>query len=495
MMRAFEILDQVLARRAVALFLVACVAFGYSAAYFSHPLFPGFDESGPARGWLTWTDQNRYLVESLAIVQLRLDAASYFYPIGYPLLGAVFVKWMPNNPFFVPDLVFIVAASMVWWQLARRWLNPTVALVTGLVFVFTHSWLVKQTMVVPWNTIPTLFTLLAGIEIVLERSDQRAVRWLAFLGAVTYIIRPIDAVAFTPLLIFATLRLPTWRARLISGATGLAIVGAAVIAIGCFNLWLVGQWQTVYELVSTRTIGFFSYPTSYKLFWLLVDGRPLLGEVDAALFFRYPWLFLGIPAVFSLIRKEGPAGIAVFAAMALNALLYLNYNDLLPSDIYRFTLIHYLTWIFPLLFLLVVAACRDVGVNRWIQFGFALSIVLVVVCIGLRLEPERLETPAAGGRSYSLPETRPLLVEFPGVSMESIALLRVDERVLVEYSEYLVPYVPSDLKLLLGTKTQGSALNIAAGSQLATPPLFSRYGWRWSLVKERLNVFAERKNY
>ena len=431
----------------------------------------------------------------LAIAELRLDSASYFYPVGYPLLGAVFAKWMPNNPFFVPDLVFIVAASMVWWKLAQRWLNPTVALVTGLVFVFTHSWLVMQTLVVPWNTIPTLFTLLAGIEMVLARSDERAVRWLALLGVFTYIIRPIDAVAFAPLLVFATLRLPTWRARLINGALGLAIVGSAVIAIGCFNLWRVGQWQTVYELVSTQTIGFFSYPVSYKLFWLFIDGRPLFGEVDAALLFRYPWLFLGIPAVFYLIRKEGSAGTAVLGAVVVNALLYLNYNDLLPSDIYRFTLIHYLAWIFPLLFLLVVAACRHVGANRWVQFGFAVSLLLVVGGIGLRLEPEIIETTAAGGTSHSLPKTRPLLIEFPGVSMESIAQLRVDGRVLVEYSEYLVPYVPSDLRLFLGTKTQGATLDIVAGSQLAPPPVFSRYRWRWSPVTERLNVFAERKNY
>jgi hypothetical protein len=476
------------------LVLLACVAVGYSVAYFWHPLFPGFGASDPARGWLTWTDQSRYLVESRAIARLQLDATSYFYPWGYPLLGAIFVKWMPSNPFFIPDLIFILAATHVWWRLANRWLNPTAALTVAAVFLFTHSWMVRQTMVVPWNTIPTQFSLLAGIGIVLGKPDARAVWWLAILTAFTYFVRPIDAVAFAPLLVFATLRLSTWRARIRSGLAGLGIVASAVLAVGCFNLWLLGQWRTAYEIVSTQAVGFFSYPVSYKIFWLFVDGQPLFNETDLALLFRYPWLFLGIPALLFLVKQERWAGIAVLSVISLNGLLYVNYNDLLPSDIYRFMLIHYLAWIFPLVFLLAAAACLRARRCRWAQVGLGLAVGAVVLCVGLRLEPGKLETFATGIGVYALPTTRPLLIEFPGASMESIAELRIDGRPLVEYSEYVAPYVPSDLKLLLGTKTHGSNIGVAPGARL-TAPLVSEYRWRWKPMRERLNIFAERKNY
>ena len=279
--------------------------------------------------------------------------------------------------------------------------NP--GLGTGIVFVLTHSWLLSQTMIVPWNTIATQFTLLAGIAIVIEIVDAAAVLHLAILAGVTYIIRPIDAVAFAPLLVFATMRLPSWRLRIGRGLVGLAIIGAAVGGIGGLNLLLLGQWRTAYEIVSTETIGFFSYPVSYKLYWLLVDGGPLFGETDAALVFRYPWLFLSVPGLIFLVQQEKAAGAAVVAAIGINVALYLNYNDLLPSDIYRFTLIHYLAWTFPLVFLLVVAACWRIWTSRWMQFGFGVSLALLVVSIGLRLEPVNSKLTLAPGDSFALP--------------------------------------------------------------------------------------------
>jgi len=221
-------MNRALLTRGAGVVLLICLAACYATAYFNPSLFPGFEANGPARGWLTWTDQSRYLTESTAISRLQLNAASYFYPIGYPLLGAAFVKWLPNNAFFVPNTILIIGAACVWWRLALRWLNPILALGTGIVFVLTHSWLVSQTMIVPWNTIATQFTLLAGIAIVIGIVDSAAVLYLAILAAVSYIIRPIDAVAFAPLLVFATMRLPSWRLRIGRGLAGLVLIGLAV---------------------------------------------------------------------------------------------------------------------------------------------------------------------------------------------------------------------------------------------------------------------------
>ena len=79
--------------------------------------------------------------------------------------------------------------------------------------------------------------------------------------------------------------------------------------------------------------------------------------------------------------------------------------------------------------------------------------------------------------------------------MARIAEVRLDGRTLVEYSEYLVPYVPSDLRLLLGTNTQGAVLTLSSGGESQAVPRLSDYRWSWRPEMERLNFSDERTIY
>lgn len=476
-----ETLNRWLVHRQARVILLVFVALCYVFAYRTHPLYPGSGAGATSRGWWTWTDQQRYLEEAGAIAHGRLNPTSYHYPIGYPALGSLLVRLSPAHPFFVPDLMLILVFAAIGWQLARRWLAPIEALGATLLFVITHRNLIGLTMVVPWNTILTQTSLIAGVWVVLTKKDALGVLWLSLLAAVTVLARPIDALAFAPMLVFATWRIPAWRRRLVWGLAGASLIAVTVGATIVLNFAIFGHARTPYDEVSLRSIGFFGYPISYKLYWLLVDGRPLFGETEPGLLLRFPWLMLGIPGVLFFIEKERSAGVAVVLAIALNGGLYLNYNDLLPSDIYRFTLIHYLTWFFPLLFWWVIAACRNMMRSSWVQVGFGLAAVSFVVCLGLRMEPQRFERAEGNRPVYKLPSARPLLVRLPGVPMEKVAELRLDGKPLVEYSQYLAPYVPSDLQLLLGRHATGSALEVPGD----VPVEVSRFRWHWSLDRAR----------
>ena len=475
-------LNHWLERRIVRWMMLAVVASIYAVSYRSHPLFPGHGDGALQRGWWTWTDQQRYLEEANAISAGQLNRTNYHYPVGYPALGSIFVRWMPVHPFFVPNLVLVLIAASMWWRLARRWLSAVEALIAGSVFVLFHGSLLGVTLVVPWNTIATQATVLTGIWVLLAGSGGRAVLGLAALTALTFFVRPIDAVAFLPLLGWAVWRAEPWRERIRVGLLAALIIGAAVAAIVVLNLSVFGQARTPYDEVSLRSIGFFGYPISLKLYWLMLDGQPLFQETEPGLLFRYPWLFFGIPALLFLFRKERIAGVAVALTILISASLYLNYNDLLPSDLYRFNLIHYLVWWFPMVFLLIAAAGRNIVRDRAIQVGFGIAALCVLVGLGLRLEPRRLREVVSTGGAIELPPDRPLLVEFEGVSIDAVSTLRIDGRPLVEYSEYLVPYVPSDLRLLLSRNTKGTSLSGPA----ATAVKLSQYDWSWRLYPLRL---------
>lgn len=474
-------LDGWLERRVAKALLLALLGGLYAWAYVHDPLNPGNAPAAARQGWWSWADQYKYLKATEALAGGSIGAEAYHYPLGYPALGVPFWRWMPAHAYFVPDLLLVLATAAVWWRLARRWLRPTVSLLLAAGFVAMHHDLLRLTAVIPWNTLPTQLTLLAGIVVMLETRGARTGWWLAGLAAATYVVRPIDAVSFAPMLVWAALRLTSWRGRIAGGLGGVAIIGAAWAAVGWLNLTVFGSWRTPYEQASFRMVGFFSYPLGQKLFWTFVDARTFFGETGTALLFRYPWLFLAVPGMFFWVKREGTAGAAALAALGLNWLLYLGYNDFFPSSFYRFSLIHYVSWSFLPLAAAAAAACWHGWKMKAVWAGWGGAAVVSVAALGLQLEERALPAAVAPGEVRELPTTRPLWVKFPGERLGEVTTLRLDGRAMLEAADYQIPYVPSDLKLLLGAHATGMRLTALPEAHLRATPLVGdhRWAWRW----------------
>ncbi len=468
--------ERVLSHRATGWLLLLALAVGYTWAYQHHPLNPGATPPAQRAGWWSWSDQYKYLESAQELAHGKVTPENYRYPLGYPLLGAMFARWLPGQPFFVPDLLLVLGAAACWWRLARRWLPATVALFVALVFILTHGELIGLTMIVPWNTLVTQLCLLAGLAIVLAPPSRGAVWSLALLAAAAWCVRPVDALCFAPLLVCATLRLPTRREKVETGFVGLAIIGAAMAAVGWLNYAVFGSWRSPYEQAAFTMVGFFDYPIGQKLFLTFVDARPFFGETDTALLGRYPWLFLAIPGLFFLLRREGWAGVAVLVTLALNWLLYLGYNDFFPSSFYRFSLIHYVSWSFLPLLAVAAGACWAGCRSRTVWFGAVVAAGLGVVAGGLQLEERVLPALAKPGEVMALPVKRPLWIRFPGAPLGAVPTLRLDGRTMTEAADYQIPYVPSDLKLLLGARARGTRL-VAPG--ISVTPQVGDYHWTW----------------
>jgi hypothetical protein len=310
-------------------------------------------------------------------------------------------------------------------------------------------------------------------------TGPRAVMLLAGLAAATWFVRPIDAVSFAPMLVWAVLRLPAWRQRMAWGAAGLGVIALALAMIGVVNHAVFGTWRSPYEQAAFKMVGFFDYPFGQKLFWTFVDARPFFGETDTALLGRYPWLLLALPGIFFWVKREGAAGAAAVATLLLNWLLYLGYNDFFPSSFYRFSLIHYVSWSFPPLFAAAAGACRAGWRERSVQVGAMLALGVLLLAGGLRLEERTLPAPATPGEVKALPAARPLWVKFPGDSLELVTKLRLDGRAMTEAADYQIPYVPSDLKLLLGEHAKGTKLGAPPAAGVEAIPVVGDYQWSW----------------
>jgi hypothetical protein len=480
--RAGHRLEAALQTRAAGLVLLALVAAWYVWVYVHHPLNPGATLPGDRVGWWSWSDQYKYAVAAQELAAGNLTPENFRYPIGYPALGALFACWLPAHPFFVPNLVLVLAAAACWWRLARRWLPATVAAAVGAVFLAYHRELIELTLVVPWNTIATQAALLAGLWAMMATAGVRSAVWLASLAAATWFVRPIDALAFAPMLVWTVLRLPTWNSRAKAALAGLGILAAGMVAAGAINHAVFGMWRSPYEQAAFNMVGFFDYPMAQKLYWTFADARPFFGETDAALLGRYPWLLLAIPGTVFWVRREGWTGVAGATALALSWLLYLGYNDFFPSSFFRFSLIHYVSWSFLPLLAAAAGACWSGWRDGVVRIAAGAAIGLVVVLGGLRLEERTISAAVARGEVTVLPAGRPLWVRFPGAPLDQVQTLRLDGRAMTEAADYQIPYTPSDLKLLLGDRARGARL---IAPSVTVVPEVGEYRWAWRWGQER----------
>jgi len=471
--------DELLESRTAGWLLLALVAVIYTWAYVVDPLHPGLAAPETRAGWWSWADQTKYAEAAVALEDGRIDAESYYYPLGYSALGAPFVRVLPAHPFFLPNLAAVMLIAALGWWFARRWLGASAVVLLGIVFLVTHASLLRLTLVIPWNTIPVQAAFFAGLWLSLTRRSGGALIGLAAIAAGTYLVRPSDAACFAPLLVVATLRLPTWRARLGWGALGVLIVAVAVAAVAWLNWRTFGDWRTPYERGSFENIGFLEYPLAHKLYGLFVDGETFFGEYGTALLWRYPWLFLVVPGAVWWVRRDGWPAAAALSAVALNWGLYVCYNDFTPSAIYRFSLIHYISWAFWPLLVVSGAAVLQGWRARSVQTAMAAAVALFFLTLGLKLKEVPISADVSRGGVQGLPEERPIWVHFPGEKIEAVRDLRLDGRALVESKDFQIPYVPSDLRVMLSDRAVGRELRLTDTSGARVTPVVGRFEWSW----------------
>jgi len=261
----------------VAVFLVA------------HAFYPGLPAPGTETGgWREWADQSKYIEAARAWSAWDLTAARHWYPPGYPLLAAPFLRLTPHDRFLLPDLVCLVASLFACAALARRMfpqhrfarLFGAAAFVLASVGTFSglKSWLV------PWTTTPAAALTFASLVAVLRLAEQPGIGQALLaggaIGGITF-FRPGDAVpvalaaavALTPCLLV----LPIRRAGGIVAASVLAVAaltGTAAAIVAATSGFGPGTYYAV-----SGDVGFEFRLLPLRWVTLMIDGRPLLDGV------------------------------------------------------------------------------------------------------------------------------------------------------------------------------------------------------------------------
>jgi hypothetical protein len=134
----------------------------YVFSYQRHPARP--HAGWP--GWFSWADQGRYLDVATSLAHGLLTADTYVYPLGYPLLGALFVRFLPSHPFFIPNVLCTLGSVLCFYWACRKVVTKIEALfLAGFLMLgsagLTNKYLIEgllwdNLLVIPWNVIPVL---------------------------------------------------------------------------------------------------------------------------------------------------------------------------------------------------------------------------------------------------------------------------------------------------------------------------------------------------
>lgn len=365
--------------------MLAVAGLAYIVAYRNHPevrLHPALPS------WWSWTDQGRYLRAAHAWAAGDLDPTQHWYPAGYPLLGAAFLWLMPGQPFYVIDLVCLLATGMLTVSLGTRlapgaWTGPMAALAFCLAVPLDA--LQIDSYVEPWTTTPTTPLTLLALLLTFRLWGQPGVKRAAATGLAAgalCLFRPVD---MAPLLIAvaitSTIALRHLSRRRRAELATAAIAGLALpvaLAAGA-HLSVFGFARGAY-LTSSAATGFEWRVLPFNWVTIMVSAAPDLPNA-VSLSQAFPVIVSGLIGMIAcLVATDGRYRLQhamVIGAVCLHILLFLSYRDLHAQGLFRYMNYHYFKWCVPVFalytwFLIGVVVRSE---RPWLAWGLGVAVV------------------------------------------------------------------------------------------------------------------------
>jgi len=201
----------------------------YFVSYLRYPATPGNHELNFI-GWFNMADQGAYLISAEALGHWNLTPATYIYPLGYPLLGALFVRWFPRHPFLIPDLIFSVGIVLIFYASCIKFVSKiegsflTVFLI--ILSAFTRNKVLPggliwfNSLILPWNLIPVFFAAyIAAWLLIFNTADFRKLWIVSSAIALAFFSRPPDILFLGIIYLAGLLDLKSVKEKIIKGFT------------------------------------------------------------------------------------------------------------------------------------------------------------------------------------------------------------------------------------------------------------------------------------
>ena len=368
--------------------------------------------------WTGWADQHHYMRAAQAWASLNFDPIRHHYPPGYPMMGALFMHLIPQQPFLVPDMLCSAVALVLFTRIARRLCPgmPHVEAVSALCFIACTA--IGKTSVdlwvVPWTTTAAAPVIFACLLAALRYCTSLAAMDIAFMGLAVGLcaaIRPSDAALL--LLVcapFCAARLAATRPpprRAVLHAAALAAGLATGLIPGITAHVVTHGWSLGGYIGGSASTGFEWRLIPFRWVTLVIGPRPLFPQ-GSGMAATFVWLLPGIAGVG--LAVAGAQGRPAFANALVAAVLcaywamYLSYRDLQPYGLWRFSNIHYFKWVLPFLGLWAIDWARALirpGARR--QAALAAGATVLLFCWRPEFLPQAHGTEPTDGLRAAVP--------------------------------------------------------------------------------------------
>ncbi len=440
-------------------------------------------------GWWEWFDQGQYLQSADAFSHFDFSPEKHFYPPLYPLLGAFFIRWWGNHPFWCIDLACLLWFSAVFVLFASRFI-PRWSAIVLLVLSVLRDVIIFENFLIPWTSTLSAALLSTGIygllrvNDILQGRDHTVSRPTAFtIFCVSLAIgllaplRPADGIVGGVLWIGYL-----WGIRRVSKYEGAKqtpifshFVPAALGGISIGPALYLGYNHLVYGSAFGRYVktaaanGFYPADLPEKFVSLFLDGYTLYLEPKSALIDHYPWLLLSLLGIIYVIIRGDWTLRVVATAVCVQFGVYLPYGDLLPTGLWRFLNIHYFKWTFPYMALFAWLFGTFL-VNKWksnkkegvLLTGTVVAAIILLLSLRVHVDLKLIAIPSAfsfntgNARSFPLPASseKTDLIDVTGLQGSFTDAyfgehkLWVDGRELMKYRDFRVLPAPWGIRVL-----------------------------------------------
>jgi len=375
----------------------------YAVAHYRHPLRPITELS--RSGWFNWFDADKYRKAALAWTHFDLRASEYWYPPGYPILGALGHALTPVQPFFVPNALALMISAWLFALLAAEVLGrrPGARTLGALVFLATTvlNASALEVWITPWTTTPATPAiygcLLAGMRFA-ARPRPLSCFLAGLVGSTIVLFRPTEAAmilfAVGLAMAWSLVRRPVPPRRfgwiVSAGLIGTALPVAAFVA----GEHATGGFGPSSYFALSRLYGFEWRLIPLHWVEILGDPRPLWPG-DRGMAGAFPWIvpgFAGMAAALACCRPAARLNHVLLAGAALlHCAVFLAYRDMEPNQVWFYFLYHYFKWVLPVLGLYAVLL---LGCLLGRQRVIAIPLALVTVVALFAWRPELQAHPA-----------------------------------------------------------------------------------------------------
>ncbi|MBI5397075.1 MAG: hypothetical protein HZA91_17395 [Verrucomicrobia bacterium] len=445
----------------LALLILVSVVW-YLVAYFFHPALPGANKAYPG-GWWDWWDQGLYWRSARELSQFKLTSEHYFCPLGYPAMGALFFRWMPDHIFLIPNLICFIGILAMFYRICREFVSPWESAGLALVSIVLPETILTCSLVIPWTSIPVHGMIYAIILLLAFCKSRRvAFHLAAALAALIPWFRLGDLVYLAPVFaahLWQDLRRGERKECTVKAVSCVSLIAVSAGINAVLNWHVFGEVPTPYARLAVLDFGVTLKGIMTKAYAIFVSAPAALNTYQPMLVHRYPWLLAAAPGMVCLLRRDFAQHAGWIGAIIGCILFYLTFNGFDAVWIFKYHLIHYWAWWIPLSALLAYVGL----VKSWSALRPRGVLLAAAPCILLAALVELKATAVVPGASaadnaacaqpapagqrvhLALDTPRPLPVSklvIPGVNMALTNFHRViitrDGRPLRWYRDYVM---------------------------------------------------------